>query len=276
MKPIAIFLSVLLIASCASGSGKEKSYTGSTPAGPVVKAFLGIPPSDSVDFIRWELFIRDNNYHIHCNYGIGKAGTNGFISGGVKMELSGECKKKDNFYQLQNGTKSLWVAELNEDLLHLSDTDHSLLLGNGGFSYTLNNLAPVGSDQFNFRSQPMALKDSMVFDGRSPCKVPGIVTDGKECYKLKWRVVLYADPLKNEPATYKVLGTKWRQEGGIKGAWTIISNKNGHIIYQLNDDKGNGFLYFLKADNNILLFTDAGGKLLTGDLDFSYTLNRKS
>ena len=42
----------------------------------------------------------------------------------------------------------------------------------------------------------------------------------------------------------------------------------------MNDDKGNGLLYLLKLDEHILVFTDAHEKLLVGNEDFSYTLNR--
>jgi hypothetical protein len=85
--------------------------------------------------------------------------------------------------------------------------------------------------------------------------------------------VLYADPEKNKPGRYKVLGTLWRKEGGRTGNWKIIAGKEGRTIYQLNDEKGNGFLYLLKLDEHILVFTNAQGKLLVGDEDFSYTLN---
>lgn len=128
-------MSILFFASCAGA--KEKTYTGSTPAGQTVKSFLGIPLPDSIDFIRWKVTISDNHYQLSCNYGIGKPNTNGFIDGGTKMELSGECKKGENYYQFRNGTKTLKVIQLNEDLLHLLNTDNSLLIGNGGWSYTL-------------------------------------------------------------------------------------------------------------------------------------------
>lgn len=59
------------------------------------------------------------------------------------------------------------------------------------------------------------------------------------------------------------------------GSWKIIAGKNGRTIYQLNDEDGNGFLYLLKLDEHVLVFTDAKGKLLVGDEDFSYTLNSK-
>jgi hypothetical protein len=41
----------------------------------------------------------------------------------------------------------------------------------------------------------------------------------------------------------------------------------------MNDEQGKGFMYLLKLDDHILVFTDADGKLLVGDEDFSYTMN---
>jgi hypothetical protein len=272
VKIISTFLCLLFFVSC--GSGKEKTYTGSTPADNVIRSFLGIPFSDSVDFIRWKLTIRDNDYDLQCNYGIGKNNTNGFINGGKKIELKGALKKDNKYYQFQNGDKILQVVELNTDLLHLLNEDKNLLVGNGGWSYTLNNITASVSGQVNLTAQQTVLKDSMAFEGRTPCKVPGIIAPGKECYKLKWYIVFYANAKKNEPGSYKIFGTPWRQKDGRTGNWKIITGKNGRIIYQLNDDSGNGFLYLLKLDENILVFTDADGKLLVGDEDFSYTLNR--
>ena len=273
MKNIAAFLLILFIVSCANG--KEKTYVASTPAGVVVRSFLGIPLIDSVDFIRWKLVLHDNRYELSCNYGIGKPNTNGFVNGGAKIELSGGVKKEKNYYHLQNGSKTLKIAGLNEDLLHLLNEDNSLLGGNGGWSYTLNSVMASVTDQISIISQQTVLKDSMVFEGRSPCGVPGIIAPGKECYKLKWLIVLYSNAEKNEPATYKVRGTPWHKEGGRRGNWKIVKEKNGRIIYQLNDDNGNGFLYLLKLDEHVLVFTDANGKLLVGDEDFSYTLNSR-
>ncbi|MEI9810097.1 MAG: hypothetical protein WDO16_20745 [Bacteroidota bacterium] len=66
--------------------------------------------------------IRDDRYHLHCNYGIGKPNTNGFINNGLKIELSGEVKKEDNYIRFQNGDKTLGAAELNNNLIHLLDT----------------------------------------------------------------------------------------------------------------------------------------------------------
>jgi hypothetical protein len=266
-------LSILLVVSCVSR--KEIAYTGSTPADNVIRSFLGIPLSDSVDFIRWKLILRDNRYQLQCNYGIGKANTNGFINGGEKIQLSGEYKKEKKYYHFQNGMKTLKAIELNTDLLHLLNADNSLLVGNGGWSYTLNNITPSGTDQVSITAVSTGLKDSIAFEGRTPCNIPGIIIPGSLCYKLKWYIVLYADVHSNKPGSYKVLGTPWRKEGGRTGNWSIIGGKNGRTIYQLNDENGNGFLYLLKLDEHILVFTDAQGKLLVGDEDFSYTLNSR-
>ncbi len=269
-----LFLILFFLASCHA-TGKERSFTGSTPADPVIRSFLGIPQGDSIDFIRWQLFISDGQYHLHANYGIGKANTNGFINDGIKIELSGTLKKEEKYYSLQNGSKILRMLEFNEDLLHFVNNDNSLLVGNDGWSYMLNNMIPSAGDDGAVIAQPARLKDSMAFEGRTPCKVPGVIAAGKECYKLKWYVVLYADAGKNQPAGFKILGTRWRKEGGITGTWKIAKGKNDRIIYQLNVNQENLVLYLLKADENILAFADSNGKLLVGDEDFSYTLNRR-
>jgi len=89
---------LILLASCAGG--KESTYIGSTPAtSNVVRSFLGIPFSDSIDFIRWKITMLDNKYSLQCNYGIGKPNTNGFISNGKWIALRGGLKKEKNFLE---------------------------------------------------------------------------------------------------------------------------------------------------------------------------------
>jgi len=273
MKIIYFFLSMIMFVSYANA--KENTYIGSTPANNVIRSFFGIPFTDSIDFIRWKLIIKDKDYQLQCNYGIGKPNTNGFINGGTNINLSGEYIKEKNHYNFKNGTKTLKAVELNGDLIHLLNTDNSLLIGNGGWSYTLNNITPSVTSQVTITAAPTALKDSMAFEGRTPCKIPGVIAPGTTCYKLKWYIILYANATTNKPGTYKVWGTPYRTEGGRKGNWKIVTGANGRTIYQLDDANGNGFLYLLKLDNNILVFTDAQGKLLVGDEDFDYTLNKK-
>jgi len=273
MKIIVTLLSFTFFISCPNS--KETNYTASTPAAPVVRTFLGISLTDSIDFIRWKLTLTDLRYSLECNYGIGKPNTNGFYDGGKKVALSGTVKKENNNYILQNGNETLKFAEINSNLLHILNNDNSLLIGNGGWSYAINSINPIPNDQNKLSAKQTIIRDSMAFEGRTPCGVPGIIEQGKECYKLKWLVVLYGNTAKNEPATYKLLGTSYRVEGGRRGNWKIITVKDGRIIYQLFDENGNPFTQLLKLDEGVLIFTDTKGNLLVGDLDFSYTLNRR-
>ena len=273
MKFIATLFSIAFIVSCANS--KETNYTASTPADKIVRTFLGISLTDSIDFIRWKLTLTDIKYSLECNYGIGKPNTNGFYNNGAKVAFNGNVRKVNNGYELQNGKHVLKLAELNANLLHILDNDNTLLLGGAGWSYVLNNLKPSLTNHTNLIGKRTAVNDSISFEGRTPCGVPGIIEPGKQCYKLKWLIILYGNPAKNEPATYKVWGTPYRAAGVRRGHWKIVTRQDGRIIYQLIDEKGNPFIHLLKLDEGVLIFTDAKGNLLVGDLDFSYTLNRR-
>ena len=274
MKNIATFLLFSLFISCANS--KETNYTASTPAGSVVRRFLGISLTDSIDFIRWKLSLTDLNYKIECTYGIGKPNTNGFYDPKT-VKLSGAVKRDNttNTYILQNGNTALKLAELNANLLHILNNDNSLVIGNGGWSYALNNSTPAATYKSLLSSKQIVIKDSMTFEGRTPCGVPGIIEKGKQCYKLKWLIVFYGNSARKEPTTYKLLGTPYRVEGGRRGNWKIITGKDGRIVYQLFDENGKPFIHLLKLDEGVLIFTDDKENLLVGDPDFSYTLNRR-
>lgn len=267
------FLLAILLAVCPV-SEKERTFTGSTPAAPLVRSFLGISMADSIDFIRWKLVLEDGRYRLSCRYGIGQPNTNGFINGGAKIDLAGTCTKKGARYELTNGSNALTLVDLNGDLLHLLDTDKTLLVGNGGWSYTLNRTDPSGHPYTGQPASPFAFTDSVVFVGRTPCGIPGLARNYTTCYKLKWKLTLYADGKSRLSGRYKVLGTAWRQQGSKTGTWQQMGTTNGNTVYRLNDENGKLFLSLLQPDENILLFTDAQGRLLVGDEDFSYTLNK--
>lgn len=269
----SLLLLMIIISSCVKG--KDSRFTGSTPANDAVKKFLGIPLKDSIDFIRWQLTINDRSYSLHCNYGIGKPNTNGFMGGGKTTEFKGDVKRIKNKYQLVNGRQVLGLLELNSNLLHLLNEDNTMMIGNGGWSYTLNNLAPVISDNLSVQSTQTKIKDSLVFEGRTPCGVPGIIPDGKTCYKLKWRVVLYAGKEINK-GSYRVFGTGYREDGGLRGSWEMITSDDGKNIYQFYDGNEKVFMRLLKLDEGVVIFIDEKRNLLVGDHDFSYTLNRSS
>jgi hypothetical protein len=266
MKFIPLLLSIIFFASCASG--KEKAFTGSTPVGNSVRSFLSIPLSDSIDFCRWKLFLDDEGYRLECNYGISKANTNGFIDGGKRIQMSGTFKRDKNIISIVHRTKILKLIELNTDLLHLLDEENRMLTGNAGWSYTLSNLRPVRMNASGMPVFETALKDSMVFTGRTPC--PGI-DERNSCYKLKWSFVLYSNAKTGAPSTCRIRGT-FNDHVWQTGSLDII-NKNGRPLYRLQVP-GKEPIYFLQPSENILVFTDADAKLLVGNEDFSYTINR--
>jgi hypothetical protein len=269
-----LFFAFLLMFFTSCVRGKELTYIGSTPAtSNAVRSFLGIPFSDSIDFIRWKITMQHDKYSLKCNYGIGKQNTNGFMNDGRWIELSGGLKKEKNYYYLQNRNKTLGMLELNNSLLHLLDENKSLLIGTGGWSYTLSIDPPTATEQIGFVPKQTVLKDSMVFHGRTPCLEFDEKKKNTTCYKLKWVIVLHADSKTNKPTTYFLRGTV-NSHKGKTGTWEMKTGKDGRTLCQLNSDNSNP-LYFLLLDGNVLAITDDKGKLMIGDEDFSYTLSRK-
>jgi hypothetical protein len=271
----AFLYSLIMFLQFSSAGAAEKVFSASTPANNTVRNFIGIPLSDSVDFIRWRLTINGNHYDLQCNYGIGQPNTNGFIDGGIKTRITGECLKQARYFQFKNGSKLLEAIELNDDLFHLVDASRHLLIGTGGWSYTINNIAASKPRAIVVDASPALQVDSMVYAGRTPCNIPGQVPRSPNCYKLKWLLVLYFNADKKTPGSFKLMGTLWRPEGGNTGTWEIKTSAAGGTFYQLNDNTGNGHLYLLKLDENILVFADADGNAMVGNADFSYTLNAK-
>ena len=270
MKTFFAFV-MFLFSSCVNG--KDITYAGSTPVNNTIRNFFGIPLADSIDFMRWQIIFHVNEYTLTCNYGIGKPNTNGFINGGKRIELNGQLNKTKHQYVLKYNDKALRLVALNDNLVHLLDETGALLVGNGGWSYTLSSEHPSASDVVNIETKQTALKDSMVFQGRTPCLRFEKTKINTDCYKLKWWIVLYANSKTNRPAGYYMNGTVLDHKGKT-GQWFITTAK-GRVIYQLNADNGDA-IYLLKLDDNILVFADKTGNLLTGNEDFSFTLNRKN
>ena len=147
----------------------------------------------------------------------------------------------------------------------------------------------------NSRSQensPASSSIDGVFVASTPCSqgtrpVPGMAAD-IDCELIKWNLTLYKDESKNIPTTYKLHcvygmskpGTTGFIGGGkkieLEGKWAIIKGTaNPHaIIYQLNDDKTNTTISFIKISDNVLHLLDSDRRLMIGSAAWSYTLNR--
>lgn len=251
----------------------SERFIASTPANQQIKAFLGIPLADSVDFIRWDITFDDKEYRLNCRYGLSKPNTKDFINGGHFIEMTDAWVKSGSERMLKSGTKSIKLMDLNPALLHFIDESNGFMRGNGGWSYTLNRPdAKPAANSWTSRSSNI-LKDSIKYEGRTPSGIPGVPNE-PVYHKLKWQIMLYADAKTNTPTTYRAVSAPWRNRGGKRGSWKIVRDAHGGVIYQLLDEDNTVFVSLLKADDNVLLFTDGKGRLLVGNEDFSYTLNR--
>lgn len=137
--------------------------------------------------------------------------------------------------------------------------------------YTLLNTNPC-------ISQPSKKMTALVgvFDGRTPCQELAKQLEEKttsECIKIKWRLILYKDSVTGDPTTYELIGFAYQRGNPGTGQWHIIKENATTTVYQL-DRTGKKPLLFLKADDNILFFLDENKKIMVGNRDFSYTLNK--
>jgi hypothetical protein len=128
------------------------------------------------------------------------------------------------------------------------------------------------------KAQPGRNRDVLlgVFEGRTPCQLlASQLEENKtdECIKIKWRLTLYKDSITGAPTHYELLGLMYRRPNPAKGNWSVMQDRNGAVIYQINR-AGKKPLLLMKADDNILFFVDAKKEILVGNKDFSYTLNR--
>ena len=255
---------------------KAPVYYGSTPPHLAVREFLHISLTDSIDFIKWKLEISSNVYKLSCRYGLSRPSTNGFINE-KEVSFSGRLTRDGQYYHLHREGKTFHILELNSNLLHLLDKSKRLLVGNGGYSYTLNSDSPIKSGQFSIPAKQATQHSAIAFEGRTPCQELSTLlhlSKSRECDKLKWYIIFFSDSVTGKPLHYLKGGTAYRQETMVKGKWEIEKSANGKIIYKLDPEKQSAATHLLKADDNILLFTDPEGNLLVGNKDFSYTLNR--
>ena len=253
------------------------SYVGSTPAHSLVRDFLKISSTDSIDFIRWKLEIGSGTFKLHCLYGMAKPGTPGF-SNEQTVAFEGQFTKSENYYHLNNNGKSISILELNANVLHFVDLNNQMLTGNGGYSYALNNEHPGEANEINIRPQQVNIKSLQVFEGRTPCHELAVLlglNKSEACDKMKWYFLFYTDSVTGKPSYFLMGGMGYRKESMLRGQWQISTEQNGRVIYKLYSDKWVRSLDQLRGDEGILFFIDAKGRLLVGNEDFSYTLNRK-
>ncbi|HKP32166.1 MAG TPA: hypothetical protein VJT83_05545 [Chitinophagaceae bacterium] len=275
MRTAILVLVALFALSCTNA--KPTVYVGCTPEHQDVRSFLGIPLKDSVDFIRWNFIINGDQYELDATYGVGKPGTPGFYKD-HKAVFSGKIEKQGHYYLLHKENRTFWLQEINPNILYLLGKNKDLLIGNGGFSYTLQIAGASKTSDFFGVSEKPTNKSVLYYEGRTPCTAMDSMQGlqkGPSCNKLKWYLAFYRDPVTGKPSHYLQNGGGYDWHIMYRGKWEIIEEKNNRINIKLTPDDSHPPLYLVRLNDDLLYFTDAKGNLLVGDTDFSYVMNRR-
>jgi hypothetical protein len=280
----------------------QGEFVGSTPCDASIRRLLQIQAEAGAELMEWKLMLHQDpktqkpaTFSLHCDYGLTVAGKPGI---GTKI---GAVERRGR-WSMAKGTKENAEAEVYEldgavnlllisgNVLHILNPDRTLMVGNGGWSYTLNRASaaekPGDASRTIDMSYPIAPAStgpivSGIFEGRSPCHRVARALGRVEhpgCTKAKWRVTLYQDPDSGKPSTYKVEGTLYRQ-AAREGKWSVMRAARGEpnaVVYRLAGTDRDAPLYLLRGDDNVLFFLDQNRKPLVGHAEFSYTLNRRS
>jgi hypothetical protein len=268
-------------------------FVGTTPGSQSIRQLLQISSDPEPEVIRWKLTLYQEEktlasagYQLRCDYGLTAPGEPGMAKGIKTLERQGVWTRSQ-------GSKSNPAAQqIDDNVLHVLNPDRSLMIGNGGWSYSLNRaeraeeLVDPALSRFepdmSYRISALATGPAVagVFEGRSPCR--GIarqlrIPSHPACLKAKWRVTLYQNPETLTPTIYRIEGTFFRR-GAVEGTWAHVRTRNGAgpIVYRLTPGSNGTALYLLKGDDNVLFFLDQKEQLLVGNLYFSYTLNRRA
>jgi hypothetical protein len=135
------------------------------------------------------------------------------------------------------------------------------------------------SESITFHDMPKGKAVYGIFEGRSPCaqisKLLGADLPA-DLDHLKWQLILYRDSITLKPATFSLI-TEMFNRKPLTGKWSIVpgsKNNPAAIVYVLDCGQPGKPIHLLKGDENVLFILDENLELMTGDADFSYTLNR--
>jgi hypothetical protein len=310
MKSI-IFASVALLSLTVGSSlirktrGEASSFgvfSGTSPCTDLVRPILGIPVGAKCDRIKWQLSLnhdpntlRGTTFKLMSEYGFHVDNRTYEPKGSKSMAgtwkiIRGRPTDPDATVFQLDGDKPHSISFLLVDpsVLHLLDSNKSLMVGNSGASYTLNRnekvMKPINLSAQQTVSGKYALPSendspvSAAFAGRSPCREVARELNravGTDCNKLKWDLTLYRDPKTLAPTNYQLKGTLYRDHIR-EGKWKVLrgtkTNPNA-VVYEL-DEASVEPLFLLKGDDGVLFFLARDGSFLIGNEEFSYTLNR--
>lgn len=289
----AILMVTLLLLSACSAANNGVNLVGSTPGDNSIKSALSIPLDHEVDFIRWNLELANNDtFDLNIEYGESQPNTLGFKKGGFTQTIRGSYSIikdhrsgfKEVYGLISNDlAETIFLAKLNENIYHFLTSDYQLMVGNGGWSYSLNRAEPIEAEGILIASQisdDEALE--LVFEGRTPCqefkKEYPEMKASSECFKIKWKLVLHKDSITDKPSTCTIRNIVDNQPRDVSAKWEILKDAVAHpnaTIYRIMVDNLAKPLLLMKGDGNVLFFLDGNKNPFVGNDDFSFTLNRR-
>ena len=147
MKLILQIILLIAIHSCSQAQCQSAPavYVGSTPCSQGTRPLPGMDTQMPCELMKWKLFLYRRTFELHCEYGMPKQNTKGFEERKT-VDLSGswtvEKSKGRTIYQLRDERtgRTFSFLRLSGELLHLLDADWRLMIGNGGWSYTLSKI----------------------------------------------------------------------------------------------------------------------------------------
>lgn len=308
MKTTDLVLAVLLLPAIAEaqqapspGSAVFGAFRGSTPADAPIRRLLDIPVDSDAELIEWSLVLHADrssgaptDYRLQIRYGRtvpNRPGLGDEIASlehkaAWKIVRSTEANRDVDVCELAN---TVSLRQISSTVLHVLDPDGSLMVGNGGWSYTLNRsdaceprverstAPPPQTKARTLEPLPSGPTVFGIFEGRTPCQ--RIARELKiaapaGCAKVKWRVTLFQDAAHHRPTTYRIEGTLHRT--ARTGAWHIErGDATSAFVYVLAATTSEGALALMRGDDNVLFMVDAERRPLTGHAEFSYTLDRR-
>ncbi len=275
-------------------------FEGTSPGVVDARPFLQIPLTGKCDFIKWKLtFLPDNQpgtssaFKLEQEYGYYPDNRTNKTLG--KATIEGRWEKvrgtKSNpdavVYRLTAGPHTISFLQLDNNLLHLLNTDKSLMNGDGGQGFTLSRTDKVIPPMSIFQTSQVnasfasGVKDTVInFVGRTPCAAVSKemnMPKPSDCFKLKWALKLYQDPVTFKPTTYQ-LDRIYRERNQMEGTWSIVKGAAADpnaVVYKLDAFDRKYTLYMMKGGDSTLFFLDQQRNLLVGNNEFCYTLNRR-
>jgi hypothetical protein len=144
---------------CAQQNAGEASVWGhfiaSTPCSIGTRPLPGIPMNQDCELMQWDLKLFEDRlkktpseFVLHYSFGMPLNNTHGMIGGGTSRELKGSwiviqgnpSNRRAIIFRLVDSATGniISLLKLNDDLLHLLDSEGHLMIGNAAWSYTLN------------------------------------------------------------------------------------------------------------------------------------------